>query len=174
MLILISPAKTLDFKTKPLVQSTDEPVFVNEANYLVSLLQQYHLNELGHLLSLSKTLAQLNFERYHNWKNITTEIKKPAIFAYKGDVYQGLNADEWDLPTLEFAQKHLRIISGLYGYLRPLDLIKPYRLDMGTPLKSETSADLYDFWRGRITGQVIDDMALMNSDLIVNLASFEY
>lgn len=147
---------------------------MNEANHLALLLAEFKPDDLSRLLSISKSLSLLNFERYQHWKMKAEEAGKPAIYAYKGDVYQGLNPDNWNDLTLDFAQKHLRIISGLYGYLRPLDPIKPYRLDMGTPLQPASSKNLYDFWSERITAQISSELGRLNSDIILNLASVEY
>ncbi len=175
MIILISPAKTLDFKTKPIHTGQGEPLFLSEANILAAHLRKFNPTELSQLLSVSKNLAQLNFERYQNWEiTATADVTKPAIYAYKGDVYQGLDPEKWNNATLDFAQKHLRIISGLYGYLRPLDPIKPYRLDMGTPLKTDSSTNLYDFWSNKLTNQIISDIQGNNPKVIINLASTEY
>lgn len=175
MIILLSPAKTLDYKTKPSVNESSLPVFQKQAESIASEMRKYSAKQISELMEISMDLAQLNFERYQNWnKDETLTPLKQAIYAYKGDVYLGLNAYKWEKDKIDFAQQNLRILSGLYGYLKPLDLIKPYRLEMGTKVKIKTQPDLYHFWKNRITKAVIEDSDNLNSNYIINLASVEY
>ncbi|KAF0129781.1 MAG: hypothetical protein FD155_2025 [Bacteroidetes bacterium] len=175
MIILLSPAKTLDYKTKPSVYESSLPIFQKQAESIASEMRKYSAKQISELMEISMDLAQLNFERYQNWnKDETMTPLKQAIYAYKGDVYLGLNAYKWENDKIDFAQQNLRILSGLYGYLKPLDLIKPYRLEMGTKVKIKTQPDLYHFWRNRITKAVIVDSDNLNSNYIINLASAEY
>jgi uncharacterized protein len=175
MIILLSPAKTLDYKTKPPVNESSLPVFQKQAESIASEMRKYSAKQISELMEISMDLAQLNFERYQNWnKDETLAPLKQAIYAYKGDVYLGLNAYKWEKDKIDFAQQNLRILSGLYGYLKPLDLIKPYRLEMGTKVKIKTQPDLYHFWKNRITKAVIEDSDNLNSNYIINLASAEY
>ena len=175
MIILLSPAKTLDYKTKPSVNESSLPVFQKQAESIASEMRKYSAKQISELMEISMDLAQLNFERYQNWnKDETLAPLKQAIYAYKGDVYLGLNAYKWEKDKIDFAQQNLRILSGLYGYLKPLDLIKPYRLEMGTKVKIKTQPDLYHFWKNRITKAVIEDSDNLNSNYIINLASVEY
>lgn len=175
MIILLSPAKTLDYKTKPSVNESSLPVFQKQAKSIASEMKKHSAKQISELMEISMDLAQLNFERYQNWnKDETLAPLKQAIYAYKGDVYLGLNAYKWEKDKIDFAQQNLRILSGLYGYLKPLDLIKPYRLEMGTKVKIKTQPDLYHFWKNRITKAVIEDSDNLNSNYIINLASVEY
>ncbi len=175
MIILLSPAKTLDYKTKPSVNESSLPIFQKQAESIASEMKKYSAKQISELMEISMDLAQLNFERYQNWnKDETLTPLKQAIYAYKGDVYLGLNAYNWEKDKIDFAQQNLRILSGLYGYLKPLDLIKPYRLEMGAKVKIKTQPDLYHFWRNRITKAVIEDSENTNSKLVINLASMEY
>lgn len=174
MLAIISPAKTLDFDVKD-IQGSTKAEFLSEAALIAGKLKQYDPKNIAQLLDVSHRLAELNANRYSNWKpELHNDHGKAAVLVYKGDVYQGLQADSFTNEELEFAQKHLRIISGLYGVLRPLDLILPYRLDMGTPLKVNRSKDLYAYWTEKITSHLADALRIINSNVLVNLASDEY
>ena len=127
-------------------------------------------------MGLSDKLATLNFDRYQSWKAAKTVSNeaKPSMLVFKGDVYQGLDAESFNTKQLKFAQKHLRILSGLYGILRPMDVIKPYRLEMGTKLTTSKGKNLYEFWGNKIQNNVLDDLGSQKSDLLINLASKEY
>ena len=127
-------------------------------------------------MGLSDKLATLNFDRYQSWKAAKTVSNeaKPSMLVFKGDVYQGLDAESFNTKQLKFAQKHLRILSGLYGILRPMDVIKPYRLEMGTKLTTSKGKNLYEFWGNKIQNNVLDDLNSQKSDLLINLASKEY
>ena len=153
MLILISPAKTLDFETVPKTKKASKPIFGTTANKLVKIMRQQSASDLSKLMGISKNLAELNAERFNSFvtKDTNTKIARQAIFAFKGDVYQGINVQNYNERDFSFAQKHIRILSGLYGVLKPLDLIQPYRLEMGTKLKTERGESLYEFWNNQIS-----------------------
>jgi len=175
MLIVISPAKTLDYETPPRTERHTTPRFLDHSQRLVNILRNYSALDLAELMHLSTKLAELNFERYHDWHpRFTTDNAKPAVLAMKGDVYTGLDAESFEEEDFAFAQQHLRILSGLYGVLRPLDLMQPYRLEMGTRLANEAGKDLYAFWGDTITEALNGDLAAQGDDLLVNLASNEY
>ncbi len=172
MLILISPSKTLDFSESKLTPNYSIPEFLPEAEALVVELRKYSTTKLSKLMNISSKLAQLNFDRYQSWSlPFNTENSKQALLAFKGDVYDGLNAEAFNESDFIFAQDYLRILSGLYGILKPLDLIQPYRLEMGTPLKSRKWKDLYDFWGSKITDKINESI---KEDILINLASNEY
>lgn len=175
MLIVISPAKTLDFETPPKVPTFTLPDFLDDSAELIDELRSYEPYRLGDLMGISPKLADLNSNRYHNWSlPFTADNAKQSVLAFKGDVYAGLDADNLDADDLQFAQAHLRILSGLYGVLKPLDLMQPYRLEMGTKLKNRRGKDLYDFWDDRINQSLNDELAGQDSPVLVNLASNEY
>lgn len=176
MIVVLSPAKSLDFDSELPDHSHSDPVFPHEAEKLLNKLKKYSVSKLKSLMNISEDLAQLNAERYQLWTLPFTESNaRPAIFAFTGDVYQGLDAKSLKKKDLDFAQKHLRILSGLYGVLRPLDLMMPYRLEMGTKLNySSKVKNLYQFWGDRITKQVLHDMQAVSAEVLVNLASNEY
>ena len=168
MLVLISPSKTLDLSDnapKEIVAAT--PEFQKEALDLVHILQNYSSQELGDLMSISAKLAELNYQRFQMFEQAQT---KPAIYMYKGDVYDGFELEKYGRAELDFANKTLRIISGLYGLLIPLDLIAPYRLEMGINLPNSHGRNLYNFWQEKLT-KSLNDMPVKH---IVNLASQEY
>ena len=173
MKIFISPAKSLDLTSKtPIIEET-QPHFINEANKLNSVLKQKSVKILSGLMHLSEKLSQLNWERNKNFKTpFTTENSRPAIFTFNGDVYSGLDAFSLPKKRFTFLQDNLRIISGLYGMLRPFDLIQPYRLEMGTLLKVGNNNSLYEFWKKKITNQINDEID--KEEIIVDLASKEY
>lgn len=171
MIAIISPAKSLDFESISPMETHTSPYFLRDADYLAGKLNKLKTTGLGTLLGISPKLAQLNTERYANWKTATS---KQAIYAYNGDVYDGLEAKSLTKEEIEFAQDHLRIISGLYGQLRPLDLIKPYRIDMGTSFSTSKGENLYKYWGERITDQLKKSLKESGSNILVNLASQEY
>ncbi|MDD3738932.1 MAG: peroxide stress protein YaaA [Lentimicrobiaceae bacterium] len=171
MIILLSPAKTLDFETATPVKDTSTPNFIKQANTLQNELAKFNYQDLAKLMTISDNLAQLNEMRYKNWNKAE---ERQAIYAYKGDVYEGLDAYSLSKKQINFAQKHVVIISGLYGALKPLDLIKPYRLDMSTKLKVDKNNNLYSFWGDKITEYVNLLLKENKSDIVVNLASNEY
>lgn len=175
MLTVISPAKTLDFETQPHVQAHSQPDFVEDSEKLVRKLRTLSRKKIGELMSISKPLAELNHQRFLDWQpEFTPQNSKQAVLAFKGDVYLGMEADSFTEEDLEFAQGHLRILSGLYGLLRPLDLIQPYRLEMGTRLPVRRKKDLYDFWGGRLTEAISESLGETGDRTLLNLASNEY
>ena len=174
MLTIISPAKTLDFEVRDVANST-QPEFIGEAEFLAGILKKYSPDELSKLLDVSSKLAELNANRYAEWsKKAHAEKAKAALLVYKGDVYQGLKAEDFTDQDLDFAQQHLRVISGLYGALRPLDLILPYRLDMGASLAPGKAGNLYEYWTEKITAHLAKAMKAAKSNILINLASEEY
>lgn len=175
MLILLSPAKTLDFETPPTTGSSTQPALLEHSKVLVDKLRGVSAPKLASLMNISDQLAALNRDRYRSWHTpFTKDNAKQAILAFKGDVYMGLDAESLSADELKFAQKHVRILSGLYGVLRPLDLIQPYRLEMGTKLKNERGKDLYEFWGAEITDRLNADLKAARTDMVLNLASQEY
>lgn len=175
MLILISPAKKLDFETAPITDRYSQCDFLGDAQELINTAKQLSKEEIAKLMHLSDNLAQLNVDRYQSWSQpFTPQNAKPALLAFKGDVYAGMNADTFTEANLDFAQQHLRMLSGLYGLLRPLDLMQPYRLEMGTRLANPRGKNLYEFWGTQITDAVNATLAESGSDTLINLASNEY
>lgn len=175
MIAIISPAKTLDFKSKEQTEKYTQPDFLKESEVLIKELRKYKPKELVELMSINSDLANLNFERFLNWGiPFNLENSKQALLAFKGQVYVGLDAKSLDANDLGFAQDHLRIISGLYGILRPLDLMQAYRLEMGTPLKNPEGKNLYEFWRNKITDTINKELKGHKHKVIINLASNEY
>lgn len=175
MLSVISPAKTLDFTSACPPHRTTQCDYLESSAELISVLRKKSRPRLAELMGISPALAELNFERYRDWSlPFTEDNARAAIFAFKGDVYTGLTLDTYSGADLRFAQKHLRILSGLYGLLRPLDLMQPYRLEMGTPLKVGRAKNLYEFWGDRLTEGINAALAETGSDVLVNLASREY
>ena len=175
MLIVISSAKKLDYKTPVPIEKYTIPEFLNHSKILVDILKNSSIEILTKLMNISYGLAELNLERYKKWSlPFTPENARQAIFAFKGDVYEAMQAYNLSEDELSFAQEHLRIISGLYGLLRPLDLIQPYRLPMGTKLKNPFGKDLYAFWSELITNALNNYIKLKNYSFLLNLASNEY
>jgi len=175
MLIVISPAKSLDYKTPPKISDFTIPEFLNESEKLVGRLKTLNPKKLSELMGISADLGELNFKRFQEWHlPFTPENAKQAILAFNGDVYQGLRATTFSKEQFERAQSKLRILSGIYGVLKPLDLIQPYRLEMGTKLKYYKSKDLYSFWNPLITNKINEAVGESGSNLLVNLASNEY
>ncbi|MEH6471918.1 MAG: peroxide stress protein YaaA [Halopseudomonas sp.] len=180
MLILISPAKTLDFDTAPTTQRFSQPELLLHSQQLIEQLREMPPQAIGELMKLSDKLASLNAARFETWAQpFTADNAKQALLAFKGDVYTGLDAQTLSEDDLSFAQQHLRMLSGLYGLLRPLDLMQPYRLEMGTKLANDRGANLYQFWGDIITdavNQALSDQAEADQgdELLINLASNEY
>jgi len=176
MLIVISPAKALDFETPPHVDARSQPAFLDEAEVLVGVMRDKSPQEMAGLMKLSDPLASLNVARYQNWKRpFTRRNAKQAVLAFDGDVYGGLDATSLDEADLAWAQDHLRILSGLYGVLRPLDLMQPYRLEMGTRLANPRGANLYQFWGQTIVQALNKALRKQRGEaVLVNLASEEY
>ena len=177
MLIVISPAKALDFESPLATKKHSEPTMLDDSAELVEVMAQKTPEELAALMSISPTLAELNFERFQDWEApFNPKNSRPALLAFNGDTYNGLDArNSFSERDYTHAQKTLRILSGLYGVLRPLDLIQPYRLEMGSKVKTERGRDLYSFWADRITDQLNEDLeASPGADVLVNCASNEY
>ncbi|MDW5417209.1 peroxide stress protein YaaA [Iodobacter sp. CM08] len=171
MLMLLSPAKTLDYTTPPVTSDFSLPDFLDHSTQLIALLKQQSPAQIASLMKLSDPLAALNVGRYQAWHpNFTPSNAKQAVLAFMGDVYEGLNAGEMNQTQLDYLSKHLRILSGLYGLLRPLDLIQPYRLEMGTSLANPAGNHLYAFWGETITKAINQ----LEPKVVVNLASTEY
>lgn len=174
MLTVISPAKTLDFDTPSHTDRHTEPRFLSQSQQLIDQLKKLSSQEIASLMKVSDKLAGLNMARFQQWKTPFTEKNaKQAILAFKGDVYTGLDAETLDEQDLDFAQQHLRILSGLYGVLRPLDLMQPYRLEMGTPFQNKAGRDLYAFWGEQLQKSLEAEPALQDG-VLINLASNEY
>ncbi len=175
MLIVLSPAKRLDFETPPHVARHTQPAYLAQSRPLVALLKKMDTKALASLMSISDPLAALNAARYSHWKPpFTPANARPAVLAFAGDVYEGLDAPSLDAAALDWAQEHVRILSGLYGILRPLDLIQPYRLEMGTRLPNAKGPDLYAYWGERLSRAIDRELAGHRAPVLVNLASVEY
>lgn len=175
MLILLSPAKKMDFEHEMNGLEYSQPVFQQESQQLINKLKSLSRRKIGRLMNISANLAELNYNRYHAWQlPFDKDNSRPAIFAFRGDVYVGLDADSLSKKDLEFAQEHVRILSGLHGVLKPLDLIQPHRLEMGTRLPVRRRKNLYDFWKDKIAPHLKEELAETKQEVIVNLASNEY
>ncbi len=175
MLIVISPAKTLDYKTPPVTPVASQPGFLAHSHELIEQLRELSPADIGKMMSISDKLASLNTARFEAWQQpFTPENAKQAILAFKGDVYTGLDAETLDEQGFAFAQQHLRILSGLYGLLRPLDLMQAYRLEMGSRFANNRGKDLYAFWGDIITDALNKELAEQNDNVLINLASNEY
>ncbi|HLN52990.1 MAG TPA: peroxide stress protein YaaA [Lentimicrobium sp.] len=174
MLILLSPSKTLDFETPVKMKYGSEPALIKQSVQLVRIMKKIPVTGFMEMMGISRKLAELNHERYQRWYfPYDKKIARPAFAAFMGDVYEGLKAWELDSTQIEFADQHVRILSGLYGLLKPTDLILPYRLEMGIKIKGKVFDDLYEFWSDKITRKVITDLKTSNK-VLVNLASAEY
>lgn len=171
--MLLSPSKTQDFGAEPRTAKTSEPQFQAEARELAALLHEKGAGEIGRLMKINADLAQLNAERYQAWAEDTAP-QLQALYAYTGEVYRGLAAGELSASDAQYAQSHLRILTGLYGVLRPLDLIRPYRLEMGAPLRVAASKNLYEYWGAKPTEALREALSGQANQDIVNLASQEY
>ena len=175
MLIVISPAKLLDFQTPPVTKEYTTPEFLDQSEKLVAGLQKMSAKELSELMGISHDLGNLNFERFQTWHlPFTPENAKQAVLAFNGEVYAGLDAPGLSAETLRLSQKKLRILSGLYGVLKPLDLMQPYRLEMGTKFGIDHAKNLYEFWGDAITKKINRAVEESGSKILVNLASAEY
>ncbi len=175
MLIVLSPAKSLDYETPVNVATATAPDFIPRSAELVSVLRELSPAALASLMKISDPLAQLNAARFADWSETFDHLNsRQALLAFDGDVYDGLDARSLDHRQLDWAQRHLRILSGLYGLLRPLDLMQPYRLEMGTKLANPQGRDLYAFWGEEITRALNKALAAAKSAALVNLASEEY
>lgn len=175
MLIVLSPAKTLDYDTPATTNTSSLPDFIEDSAELIDTLKPMSPSAVGTLMGISDALAVLNVARFASWsRKFTPQNAKQAILAFNGDVYEGLDAPTLNKPQLDYAQSHIRILSGLYGVLRPLDLMQPYRLEMGTRLANPRGKDLYAFWGPKVTEALNQAMARKKSKTLINLASEEY
>lgn len=175
MLIVISPAKTLDFETSPHTRRATQPQLLDRSAELVEDARRLSPDAIAELMGVSHQLAELNHARFMNWQQpFTTKNAKQAVLAFKGDVYTGLDAETMSADDLGYAQQHLRILSGLYGVLRPLDLMQAYRLEMGLKFSNRGGRNLYEFWGDDITGSLNKQLRTLKADVLVNLASNEY
>ena len=175
MIIVLSPVKTLDYEFET-DGNHSVPSFLSQSSKLIGQLKKKEPKDIASLMGLSDKLATLNYDRYQSWtaSKKASNDSKPSLLVFKGDVYQGLQAGDLTKKEMNFAQKHVRILSGLYGILRPLDLMKPYRLEMGTKLETSQGKNLYEFWGDKIQKNVLDELKNQKSDLLINLASKEY
>lgn len=175
MLVLISPAKTLDYESSLPTDQHTQARLLEHSQELIEVASKLSATEISSLMSVSEKIANLNVERLRDWQpEFDLSNARQAIFAFKGDVYTGLDAYNLKDHDISYAQEHLRMLSGLYGLLRPLDLMMPYRLEMGTKLANSRGHNLYEFWGHTITELINYDLAAANSELLVNIASDEY
>lgn len=174
MLVVISPSKTLDFETN-IIEKPTNPRLLQESSKLIKHLKKLSKPDISSLMKLSHSLTELNYQRYQDFTTPFTESNaKQAIKVFKGNVYDGIDIDSYNNNDYSSAQSHLRILSGLYGLLRPLDLIQPYRLEMGTKLQNDQGKNLYEFWGEKITELINNDMEELGTKTLINLASNEY
>ena len=175
MLMVISPAKSLDYETPPQIDTHTQPEYLKQSKQLITRLKKLKPVDLSALMDISDKLAALNVARYGEWQPpFTPDNAKQAVLAFNGDVYDGLGADDFSAAEFSYAQEHLRILSGLYGVLKPLDLMQPYRLEMGTRLDTAKAKDLYGFWGGTVTKALNELLKAQEAPVLVNLASEEY
>lgn len=175
MLIVLSPAKSLDYETPANTEINTKPDFIKRSAELISILRDYSPDQIGSLMRISDPLAALNANRFAEWSSkFTLKNSKQAMLAFNGDVYDGLNASSLNAKQIAYMQSNVRILSGLYGSLRPLDLMQPYRLEMGTRLANPAGKDLYAFWGDTVTHALNDVIAEQESAALINLASEEY
>lgn len=175
MIVVISPAKTLDFETPLVTDRYTQPAFIAESSQLITIAKKLSPAQLASLMKISDKLAHLNVERFNSWQpEFNLQNSRPAILAFKGDVYTGLQAEQFNQQDLDFAQQHLRILSGLYGLLKPLDLMQPYRLEMGTKLANPRGDNLYQFWGTQLTERLNQELKAGEHQALINLASDEY
>jgi len=174
-LVVLSPAKSLDFDKKLNCKKSSLPSFIPESKMLINYLLKMKKEEIGKLMGISQKLIDLNYDRYKSWNedfNLTNS--RHAISCFTGDVYKGLDVNNFSLEDLDYSQDHLRILSGLYGLLRPLDLMQPYRLEMGVKLKTKKGKNLYEFWENKITDKLNQNFIDSKNEYLINLASNEY
>lgn len=175
MLIVLSPAKSLDFETSIKHKKSSNPALIDDAVTLITILKDFNAEQIGTLMKISTNLAELNVNRFENWSlNPIVHRNRQAVLAFNGDVYDGLSAKSLTSSQLDYLQARLRILSGLYGVLRPLDLIQAYRLEMGSPLANTQGKNLYAFWGSKITEMLNETIQGQNIKFLVNLASEEY
>jgi cytoplasmic iron level regulating protein YaaA (DUF328/UPF0246 family) len=175
MLVVVSPAKKLDFESENLKSDWSEPDYLDHSEKLIDAARKLTRSKLAKIMNISDAIADLNYERYRDFSlPFTLANARQAVFAFKGDTYVGLDAETLSEDDLAYAQDHFRILSGLYGILRPLDLIQPYRLEMGCSIKVPYRKNLYDFWNGTLTKGLNDLLKEQGSNVVVNCASNEY
>lgn len=175
MLMVISPAKTLDFESPLATQRFTQSTLLEKSQQLIDVARDLSPAQISSLMSISDKLAHLNADRFNQWQPpFTLDNARQAILAFKGDVYTGLQAETFSDADFDFAQQHLRMLSGLYGVLRPLDLMQPYRLEMGIKLANPAAKDLYGFWGDLLTQKLNEAMAEQGDEVLINLASDEY
>lgn len=177
MLTLLSPSKTLNMETPDSVdlRKASQPHFLGDSETLVKKMKKYSSDDIQDLMKVSEKIAMLNVERFAQFETpFNADNATPALYAFKGDVYEGLDAPGMNEATVTFAQEHLRILSGLYGLLRPLDYMQAYRLEMGRPVPTDKGKNLYEFWGKRIAEHLNDEAKTIDADHIINLASIEY
>ena len=175
MLMVISPAKTLDFESPLATTRFTQPMLLDESQKLIAVARQLSPADISSLMHISDKLAVLNAERFNDWQpDFTPDNARQAILAFKGDVYTGLQAETFSEAAFDFAQQHLRMLSGLYGLLRPLDLMQAYRLEMGIKLANPAGKDLYTFWGDKLTHALNAALAEQGDSVLINLASDEY
>ena len=175
MLLILSPSKTLDYETPSALKAFSQPMFLEDSEKLVAKLRTLSQPQITQMMELSEKLAALNVARFKNFTTpFTPKNARPALLAFKGDVYASIEVENYTKKDFDFAQTHLRILSGLYGLLRPLDLMQAYRLEMGRKLAIGKTEDLYGFWGTRIAEALNDELAVHKNKLLVNLASEEY
>ncbi|AIR87473.1 peroxide stress protein YaaA [Pantoea rwandensis] len=175
MLMVISPAKTLDFESPLATQRFTQSTLLEKSQQLIDVARDLSPAQISSLMGISDKLAHLNADRFNQWQPpFTLDNARQAILAFKGDVYTGLQAETFSDADFDFAQQHLRMLSGLYGVLRPLDLMQPYRLEMGIKLANPAAKDLYGFWGDLLTQKLNDAMAEQGDEVLINLASDEY
>ena len=175
MLVLLSPAKSLDYDSPLPTRKHTKPRMLDDSEELVAQLRTMSSSQIGSLMKISEKLSDLNTERYIKWeRDFSHANSRQALFAFTGDVYQGMELSDWSTEDFAEAQKKVRILSGLYGVLRPLDLMQAYRLEMGTKLENSRGKNLYEFWGSKVTDLLNKDLKASGSDLVVNLASNEY
>lgn len=176
MIILLSPAKIQNFKTQEEIKFYSQPEFLNEASYLVELMRELSPAELGKMMGINRQLTHLNFDRFIQWHlPFTLKNAKQAVLAFDGEVYRGLNAKTFTMDEVNYAQRHLRILSGLYGILKPFDLMQAYRLEVSSRLNNYAGNDLYPFWKEKVTQHIKRDLRKSGKpEIILNLSSSEY
>lgn len=175
MLIVVSPAKTLDYESPLAIEKSTQPELTEYSKQLIEVCRKLSPADIASLMKVSDKIADLNVGRFQEWsETFSKDNSRQAILAFKGDVYTGLDAQSFDEQDFDYAQNHLRMLSGLYGVLRPLDLMQPYRLEMGTKLANDKGSNLYHFWGNTITESLNDTIAQQGEGTLVNLASNEY
>ena len=175
MLALVSPAKTLDYQTALPTDAYTQPRLLQHSQELIEVSRKLSASEIASLMSVSEKIATLNVDRFRDWQpKFNFANARQAMFAFKGDVYTGMQAQDFSAADFDFAQQHLRMLSGLYGVLRPLDLMQPYRLEMGIKLANPHGKDLYSFWGDQITEKLNQALEQQGDNVLINLASDEY